>query len=467
MEKKIIDILDNVDVEETERLLDGEMDMEMDPKAMNRIKKSVYEKAGLKAGRKVYFSRKLVACLATLVIIVTSMAIVGFDNVAAAINKIFSFIPGVGIVENNDSIEYVLAEPVSSENNNVILSLNNAVATKDTITVMFTIAKTDYTDEQLYKDKQEEWEQLQKDGGYQERKVYLYAGSEKYTEYSGSTAGGGKQELSTFAYSMKADNINLNTTYKLEYEDYDLSVEFNLESYESFNNLEDIGPTDYHNDISITAVPTFFDGKVEVNLYSVNNSGYLLESYNKHYEGYLKKDLHLETDSGIKSYTTPGGYGGVNGKFVFDIEEADKNFNLKVPYIVVRSDESKKITLKIPKEGEIITLNKEIEFEDSTMTIIDVERTSTQHIGEFGDLKMTIKYDNKSENKIMAGCQFTRTNVFGIKGSGSWSGETNDNDMLTTVYYALEEDEDSKLRLVVEDPVYYITDEYSLSFSKD
>ena len=48
MEEKIIDIFDNFNIDETERLLDSDMNIAIDPKAMKRIKNSVFQKTGLK-----------------------------------------------------------------------------------------------------------------------------------------------------------------------------------------------------------------------------------------------------------------------------------------------------------------------------------------------------------------------------------------------------------------------------------
>lgn len=286
MEEKMIRIFNNFTIEETERLLDRDMPIVMDPKTMNRIKNSVFQKAGLKNKRKTTIFKKFVACAAAFAIILSSFYMIGFDHVAAAMSKIFSFIPGVGIMEDNDTIEYVLSKTVSVENNDIVIHLNNAVATKENITVMFSIKKKNYTEEQLYKDKQEEWARLQEGGALSHSKVNLYAGNVKYTEYSGVTAGGGETDTSTFSYSIKAEDVSMNTIYRLEYEEYNLSVEFKLERYNTYDALEEIGSTAYNNGISITAVPTFTDDKVEVNLYSINKSEYRLESYNKTNYGY-------------------------------------------------------------------------------------------------------------------------------------------------------------------------------------
>lgn len=467
MEDKIIMALDKLTIDQTEGLLNEDIEIKISPKKMRRIKGSVYRKIGFKRHKGIYISKKLAACAAAFILLLTFFSLMGFNNMAAAIGKIFGFIPGYGIVENNESIEYILSQPVSAENEKVKLSLDNAIATKSGMTVMFTLERKSYDEQQLMKDKQTELEQHQNGGSLSRPEVALYAGERKLTEYSGYTGGGGKNETSTFSYELNPGDISTGESYKLEYADYGLSLEFRLKSYDSYNTLEEIGATGYNNDISITAVPTFSDGQVQVDLYAVNKSGYILYSY--YYRAdkeYMNNVLHLETDSGVKNYTVPDGYGGVNGRLLFDIAPGDKNFTLKIPYIMVKSNEEEKISIKIPKEGEKLTVNQKIEFNDCSMTIVDVEKTLSQHIGEYGELKMTVKFENKSENKIMLRPEFIKTDFFGNAQSGAWSADMDENGVYTTVYYALDKGESGKLRLKVYNPTYLLTDEYELAFSR-
>jgi len=460
--ENIINILDSFNIEDVNRLLNENINIDINANTINSIMNSVYKKTGIKnQKRKVFLFKKIITYAAIFTIILSSLILVG-----AAINKLFTFIPGYGIVENNDSIEYILSEPASAENDNVVFTLNNAIANKDNITVMFTLSRKSYTDDQLYKDKQEVLKNQQKNDKSTKAKVYLYAGNIKYTEYGGSTSSGGKTDNSSFAYTLKAEDINTTTTYKLEYENFNISLEFKLKSFNSFDTLEQIGPTEYNNDISITAVPTFVNDKLEVDLYSINKSGYTTCSLFKYNNGYLGKDIHLETNSGIKKYNELDEDFGIDGMLTFDIEPDDKNFTLKIPFIKVQSDEEENISLKIPKEGEKITINKKITFKDCTMTIVDVEKTKPRSIDDYGELKMTFKYDNKTENKIMIKSDFNRANFFGKERGGSWSGEMDENDILTTAYITLEKDDNNSLRLKISNPTYYFIDEYTLSFDR-
>lgn len=470
MEENLKTALDALTLSQTERLLDQNMPMKISPRTMRRIKSSVRHRIDCEHGRNTYLPKKLVACAATLIILLISLFVVGLDNVNAAIAKVFSFIPGYAIVENNESIEYILSQPVSAENDEVKFSLSNAIATKSQITVMFTLERKNLDEQQLLKEKQYEMEKLKNGGSLAHPNVILYASNRKIVKYSGSTGGSGKSDTSTFSYTLPPEEIGTNQTYKLEYADYGLSLEFKLKQYDSYYTLEEIGSTGYQNDISITAVPTFFDKQVQVDLYAINKSGYTLYSFHKDFEAYQNNDLHLITNSGTKTYTIPDGYSGVNGRFIFDIEPDDKDFTLVIPYITVKSNESKNVAIEIPKTGEKLKLNQKIEFKDCTMTIVDVQKTPSQHIGEKDceELKMKLQYKNKLNHTVMSYPDFFKANYFGnAKSGGAWALEPDENGGIsTTVYYALDKNESGKLRLNICNPRYYLTDEYRLQFSR-
>ncbi len=459
MEEKLIAALDQLTIGQTERLLDERIELKMGKKQMDRVRKNVYRKTGFQNRKKREFPKKTAACLAALAILFTSLAFVGFDTVAAALRQLFGVIPGYGIQENNESIHYVLAAPVSVENEDVRLTLNSAIATENGVTVLFTLEHK--------KTAWQEKEERRLSGGTPDRlNVALYAEGRKVTTYTGYTGGGGKSETSAFTFALNAGEIGAGKTYQLEYGDYGLCLLFQLKPYEHFLTLEEIGPTEYHNDISVTAVPAFLDGKVQVDLYAMNKSGYVLQSFCKMDRPYQNQDLFLQTESGIKHYSIPDGFGGVNSRFLFDIQNSDRFFTLKIPYLTVKTEEEQHVALRIPEEGEKLEVNQQIEFRDCTMTIVTVEKNMSRHIGEFGELKMTIRYENKADNKRMLHPYFARTSIWGKEQSGSWSADVDENGVYTTVYYALEKGERGKLRLKIFDPTYCLTEEYSLQFSR-
>lgn len=464
MEDKVLNIFNNLEIEEAERLLNCDVNVDIDKKAKERIRKLVFKKVGFRS-KQHFISRSLAACAAVAVILMTLSSVIGFDNVKAAISQAFSFIPGVGIVENNDSINYILSDIVTTENENAILTLNNAIATKDGITVMFTLQRKNYSEEQLIKDKQEVSDQLQKSGKLVQPKVSLFTNSKEYTDYLGGTAGGGIMDTSNYTFTLNPDEINKETTYKLAYNDFNLTLEFKLKDYQTYSDLNQIGATGYNNNISLTAVPTLTGDNVEVNLYAINKSQYKINSFHKMYYGYKGTDLNLVTNSGMKSYSIPSGFGGGSPKYVFEIDPTDTDFTLNIPYIIVQSTEDKNISLPIPEVDQIINVNEKIKFNDSTMTIVSVKRVNTEG-GENGSLMLSINYDNKLSNLIMFSAQFNRINFWGTHQSGGYSSRIDTNDIESTVYYSLKKGDKDNLRLKISNPQYYLTDAYKLEFDR-
>jgi len=464
MEDKVLNIFDNLEIEEAERLLNCDVNVDIDKKAKERIRKLVFKKVGIRS-KQHFISRKMVAC-AAVVILMTFLSIVGLDNVKAAISQAFSFIPGFGIVENNDSINYILSDPVTTENENAILTLNNAIATKDGITVMFTLQRKNCSEEQFKKDKLEESDQLEKNGKWVQSKVSLFTNNKEYTDYMGDTASGGVMDTSNFTYTLDPDEINKETTYKLAYSDFNLALEFKLKDYQTYSDLNQIGATGYNNNISVTAVPTFTEDNVEVNLYTINKSQYRINGFHKMYYGYKGTDLNLVTNSGMKLYSIPSGFGGgVSPKYVFEIDPTDTDFTLNIPYIIVESTEDKNISLPIPEVDQIINVNEKIKFNDSTMTIVSVKRVNREG-SENGSLVLNINYDNKRNNLIMFSARFNRINFWGtIQGAG-YSSTLDTNDIESTVYFDLKKDDKGTLRLKISNPQYYLTDVYNLKFDR-
>jgi len=190
-----------------------------------------------------------------------------------------------------------------------------------------------------------------------------------------------------------------------------------------------------------------------------------INSFHKMYYGYKGTDLNLVTNSGMKSYSIPSGFGGDSPKYVFEIDPTDTNFTLNIPYIIVQSTEDKNISLPIPEVDQIININKKIKFNDSTMTIVSVKRVNTEG-GENGSLVLNINYDNKRSNLMMFSAQFNRINFWGTIQDGGYASTHDTNDIESTVYFVLKKDDKGTLRLKISNPQYYLTDAYNLKFDR-
>ena len=70
-------------------------------------------------------AKRLATLAASIAIIIAVMWAIGFENVAAAAQRLFSFIPGFGIIENEENI-YILKDTVTIENENVGVTIYHA-----------------------------------------------------------------------------------------------------------------------------------------------------------------------------------------------------------------------------------------------------------------------------------------------------------------------------------------------------
>jgi hypothetical protein len=473
MEDKIISALDSLTIGQTEQLLDENMKMSIGRQERSRIKNAVYAKMGSKKQTGIYISKKLAVCAAVFAIVITALAIVGIDNIAPAINRTFGFVPGHGIMDENGEIKYYLAYPVSAENDDVILQLIDAIATQDGI---------EFTVWVKYMAEPEQLEENADPG--EGPKVVFYAGIQEFNSWRSSNIQWtyGRYDRMQLKYPVWPENIGIDMTYRAEFVDYNLTLEFELREYDFYDTLEEIGATGYNNNIAITAVPKYLEGQVQVDLYFLNDSGYAKTGFDL-YRPYQNKDLHLETNSGVKSYSMPEDRFEYdrseyrNMRLLFDVEPDDKDFILRIPYLLVRSIEKAEpdIVLPIPEnEGEKVAINTKAEFKDCIIHIVDVERIppheSPDEFSKYGDLKITLTYEYKTGNIAMMVPGLDMEPVLleenGEYGYSCTMADDNEKGVFDTLYYSLHEGESGELRFGLKNPLYYLLDEYNLAFSR-
>jgi hypothetical protein len=467
MEDKLIKILDILEIDETEKLLEKKIIMDADARVLKRIHASVYKKTGMNERNQHKTIKRFVACIAAICLLCTTMFIFGIDNAQALIDKVFSFIPGYGISEYSDnSINYVISKGVSTENNNVIMTLRSVAASKNNISVFVTIREKVTSSDQNAIAKKTVSDDIQEDT-VSPQNLYLYNDKSKYTSKTSVMSSSSGDKNVSARFDLETKDISVNKSYTLVYPEYNLSVSFTLQSVNSYSSLEEIGSTGYNNSISITAVPYLKDGKLIVDLYPLNESGYQILSLSKLYKGYNGSDLYLETDKGNKSYIPeqfPDSISAPNTRYTFNVSDGSKNFTIKIPYIIVQSNEQKSITISVPKNNQTLTLNQKVEFKDSTLIIKEVQR-QTDSNGNNNLLKINLAYENKYANKLMIGAQFETIDFFGKMLNGSSGSDLNDNDTDITEYIEVESNDQSALRLRVFEPEYILLGEYSLKLN--
>lgn len=482
---KLYYLLDSLNREQTEHLLEQAGGIALDRKIARRINQRLYSLViGAKQRQIIMVKRTLAAAAALAVLFCGTISVFGVDELvyqaAKIIDRLYQFVPDYGFVDAGEHAWFVLDEKVTAENDEVLISLNSAYATDDALTVMLTLSYKNMTSEDYIRRKEEEFERHKQMGledinpGGMPRMILSVNDAShensgawrKYEDFSGVSSVG-IEEQAVYTFALEGGALREDTQYRLYCPDHSLSLSFQLTA-KALQSPGELGATDVHNDISVTAVPVFSDDRLEVSLFPINNSAYELYSFTKEIGigSPGGQDLHLQTESGVKAYEAPGGYMGPNTKFAFPIEASDANFTLRIPFLMVQSQEYRNVRLRLPKKGERLVLNLPVKFQDCVMTIIDAERRKAEHIGDGDELKLTLRYENKAENQMMANVSVCRLSRKGKRVGTGWSYLPDESGATQEMYIALEGGDLGSLYLQFDNPVYFLTDEYVLAFER-
>lgn len=456
MEKKIINILDNLNLSEIDLLTDFDMKFRINPRSSHRIKSKIFKKTGAKNKRVI--PRNFISFAATFafaIVLITILSI-NFNSVKAIINDLFSFISNYQIAQqdNNKDIKYVIEKTELSENDNVKIYLLNAYASNRYINITLKIERKSNV--------------VEKNSDIISAKdIILYSKANKYFSSNFSIGDGDKESIIYANFALPSADIGTDFIYKLNCSNIDLPLKFTLKAVESFASLDDIGPTVTNNNISITAISKIKNSMMDAFLYPVNNSEYKTVSFPvKSGMEYFTKKVVLLTDKGTETYLPIKEIqdSTMAMSYRFDISDDSKDYTLKIPYIIVTSNEQKDITLPLPVDDESLQINKYVSFKDSIMKIISIQKVFKDG-GK--NLKINVEYDNKSDSKIMSGVSFNRIDDIGNMTSGSFSSITNNNIITKTIYCILNSDENDELKLRLSEPKYILTDEYNIKLNNN
>lgn len=391
---------------------------------------------------------------AVAAVILCFLAVVNSDRIVLAFQNMISLIPGIGIVENNQEFEYRIKEPVAAENDLCSLKILHGTTTKDTITIRFDLEGI-FTEEQRQNGKERKYMLNKLD-------IILLVDNQKFDNYNGSSGCG----ISEYAYSyhcnytFKVDQKFINTKKKftLVCEDNNIRVKFRLSKIDQYGSTSEIGTTETHNEISLTASTSLKDEKLSINVYPINESKYNLISFNNEYDlEYFKKKMTLYTDKGVKKYIPPSFYGtNLNASFTFDVSDGSKDFILSIPFVVVETEEVKKVNLPIPEEGETAEVNKEVAFEYRSAIIKSVERLAGDVGNEYGYLKIHLEYTSLNENQQLVSVEFIGKDAVG------WYPYKDDQNRVTAISYMLNESDTTELTLDITKPRYVLMTHYMM-----
>ena len=408
---------------------------------------------------KINYARKIVTAGVALIFMLSIMIATNVGGVRASIQKLFAIVPGVGVVEVDESnnIYYMKGDSQTKGNDNYEVKLNYIYASKDSVRITWEYVLKNYSYTPLTSDKKI------KDSIFPEVKIMVGDKTYKY----GSSMSGSTNTYTTWL-DVKGVTWNSTDVYQIVFQD--LSFDFSLQNYETYKQTEDIGPTQMLNDISITAIPEWVENSVSIALYNLNVSNFdSIFSY-KNRSSECTPYLTVG-DATIKHYKTEENKG--EAKMVFDLsgieltEEMKTTAVLHIPSIQVRKKENQKINISIAKDGSYHASKESVQFADSTMHIINVEKATK--VGPYDDfkdcLKLTLKFDYNMKNLELE----NMSNLVlsgGEKVNRAWSCKYDEN----TGYYSLyiqDYAETTKIKSITFlELIYCINDEYQINLGK-
>ena len=364
---------------------------------LGKIDQEYIEEADIvRTGRKpVFTGKKWIAVAAAFVIMVGAAG--RSEAVQAAIKKLFTFIPGVGIEESeggqviSTSTLYSMdGDPVTKTDGKVTVTLINAYINRDSVDVEYKIT-FDFLNDYNIDGWQEYKTALEENGievidrkGFQpfyDAKAVLTIDGEIYDDlrYSG---GGGTNErrnvVRTDGLAEKINELGENLPVSLSVAGLDFDIKF--KPIETYGTIDEIGPSMELNGISVTAVPRWDGDTLYVDLYDLNYSGF----------DQVMGFIEFDGEKNIKPYLivngekVDAGYDGGDGtEFYFDLsgynlsDDEKAALELRLPVAEVRNDENVVVPFTVHDDGTVDYPHK-VSLSCCDLYITDMRRSDTE-----------------------------------------------------------------------------------------
>lgn len=344
-------------------------------KEIGNIDQKYIEEADIDYKSSKQYKWKRFTAIAAVLIVAVAVAN-NSDYVQAAIKKIFSFVPGVAITqEEKSSVLYSMdGEPQTQSNGKITFTVNNAYVTNNSIDIAWEMS-INFIDENTIKyetTSEDINKMIEKNGAsaylkaddnanpychFIKTSIDIKAGDQTFTvpikngggSLSKQTCVSGIDNISDI---IKEYGVNTPITVSIGGMFFDVK----LKPIEYYNSIDDIGPTVFKNNISLTAMPTWKDDKLNIKMYSLNYSEF--SQVYGYYDDYNSENTspYLEI-SGNKILSDPIDGDGTEFSFNLDgysLTEQDKaEAKLHIPVILMNNEEDVTFDIIVNKDGTV------------------------------------------------------------------------------------------------------------------
>ncbi len=440
MEKMIIASLDNLTVEQTERLLKKTIKIKISGRDRDRIKNSILEKTGF-AKKRLYLYKRLAACAVAFAVILTSLSVAGFDNVAAAISKIFTFLPGVGIVERSSAPLYTIDPIIGKiEAQNAKAAIVRAIYADGCLSVIVSVSGKDIN-----------------------RCDFIMYINENPLDFNNEIISDNESscmvkssDLSMLHLSFKTAEPSDSDLYEIAVTGFSERLSFKMAACRDYDDLKQIGPTDTQNGISVTTTANSIDDKLIIWCYPFYTAGTTHDSivgYGNAVNAAWTKKKYIETEKSVLYENGPELY--ITGRLVFDKLEKDQTAVLHIPYLAMLRKEKKKLRVTLPEGYSTVTSDASVKCSLGTIRITEINRAPSVYTGGKDTIRLKFAFDSNDDNKMLNSFDFQI-----IDQDDTTSFECNEQSgCLSYIETDVERDE-TKLHVDISGLYYYLLGEY-------
>lgn len=427
------------------------------------------------------FSRwKHYTAIAAVLILAVSV-INNYDDVQAAIKRIFSFVPGIAITEEekSDVLYSMDGEPQTQSNGKITFTVNNAYVTNYSIDIAWEMS-IDFIDESIFtkKPSADQLNQLIADndaapylkalddkgsfGPYIDTTIDIKAGDQTYSVPIKNGGGSFTKQSCVSGIDYIPDLIKeygVNTPITVTI--CGMSFDVKLKPIEYYDSIDQIGPTVLKNNISLTAMPTWSDNELKIKLYALNYSPFSqVYGYDDGCSEQTKPYLII---GGNKIISDP--MDGDGTEFSFDLEgcsftEQDKtDAKLHLPVVLMCNAEDVTFDIKVNSDGTVDHPEK-VSFKYSDLNILSMEVGAE----DWPDcIKMEYKITDHTENINLSSFSVDSVNGRLTGGMSSWSKTADESDISEMAFQHGDTPIKDYKTVTLSSPNYLITDEYVFS----
>lgn len=384
MKKDFEEMLDTWTEEELKDFLPEQLP-ELDEMTRKRIEKRTLEKV---KQEKKKFSKKQI--IAAVICIAAALGIAGRGPILAAFEKLFHYLPGVGVYVDEEGTQMYSAEMIqdSFTENGVTVSLKNVYAKGIAIHMELVMEGENLTEGIL--EGQDDFDYLK-----EKYQVTMEYDGKAYALSSGSRQIRKENDENVNRYSRQISRVEYNTAqlYTVRIEGFETPLIFRLVPNEGTADPETLGPSQTKSGITLTASAEITEEGIAVELFQV----YQTEGIQNKEPGQMRQELlygldygadatsedwieiynsqnYVENKDGIPLKMVPGSQENMwNGtRFVVKGTEADFPITIHRGPVTVETSETQNITLDLPETGETKTMPEQLEFTYGTVEILEI-----------------------------------------------------------------------------------------------